>query len=705
MATTLYRRLLGTLLLGLVSTVAFAADTVVPLSVIPDISQTGTLGALNAAGTLTTVHGCSSVGMQLDAGTLVGTIVPEVSLDSGTSWTTTFFDDPSTSNKATTIVYGSSNTATSRTLVGAGGGSSFRVRVSVYTSGTATVHLRCSAISDPSELYSGAPSSTTQPPTVAQVGGWSGTTLTPFKTNTGGILGTYTNNDVTVIQSNATVTTSGSTTVSGITNRTARLIFNIKNNPTGTTPTLTYELDEIDPGDLTTVINSISSFAVSSINNGYFSLPLQAGVVKVKWTVTGTTPSFTGVYATLVTNQITDSTLVNQGSPDTVDQSWPVRISDLVHTMPTMDAAARKGFHAITDGTNTSAVKAASTAPVAADPALVVAVSPNSAGLTDTTTASTALGALNATVQVALAGQQGAGFTLAAGTLAATLVPEVSYDGGTTWTFTYLLDPSIGQIVSSPSFTNPNAAKQYSIFATPGASHVRVRVLLYTSGTANATLRASQAAPTASLMAVRDVGGGVINGARGSSLGDLFVVGPVANGGGASSTNPVVVGGWDNTNAQRMLTDTTGQVFTVTKTSDTSTGDTGTKTSTFAGATQTNANWRGAAVTILLGTVSGTTPTLSAQLQFSPDAGTTWLNYGPALANLTATSQTGTILCYPSQLQQSLQNGGTPAGLATGATTTLGINAPLPRTWRINYTIAGTTPSFAVTSVRVNYLD
>jgi uncharacterized membrane protein len=43
-----------------------------------------------------------------------------------------------------------------------------------------------------------------------------------------------------------------------------------------------------------------------------------------------------------------------------------------------MDTAARSGFQRITDGTNTAAVKAASTAPVATDPALVVAISPNS---------------------------------------------------------------------------------------------------------------------------------------------------------------------------------------------------------------------------------------------------------------------------------------------------------------------------------------
>jgi len=41
-------------------------------------------------------------------------------------------------------------------------------------------------------------------------------------------------------------------------------------------------------------------------------------------------------------------------------------------------AVAGALFHRITDGTNTAAVKAASTAPVAGDPALVVAISPNS---------------------------------------------------------------------------------------------------------------------------------------------------------------------------------------------------------------------------------------------------------------------------------------------------------------------------------------
>jgi hypothetical protein len=263
------------------------------------------------------------------------------------------------------------------------------------------------------------------------------------------------------------------------------------------------------------------------------------------------------------------------------------------------------------------------------------------------------------------------------------------------------------------------------------------------------------------------------------------------------------------------------------------TGDTGAKVASFNGATQTNFDAPGAVITILLGTVSGTNPTLSAQLQFSPDGGTTWVNYGPALANLTASNQQGIIVITPRQLQTPagvfsrqvnvaaagadgiltvpaggkwrvqnarvllvtsatvasrtvrvvLDDGGggnlvvisprltqaasltgnyyfgqgftqpaagaasgtdgenlcgfpravLPVGyriktaviniqvgdavtlvanveqvpdtdfFSTGANATAVIPAPLPRTWRVNYTIAGTTPSFTINSVQVNY--
>lgn len=126
---------------------------------------------------------------------------------------------------------------------------------------------------------------------------------------------------------------------------------------------------------------------------------------------------------------------------------------------------------------------------------------------------------------------------------------------------------------------------------------------------------------------------------------------------------------------------------------NTFTGDSGTFTSTFNGAAQTNTSYRGALITVVLGTVSGTTPTLAAQLQWSPDGGTTWLNYGAVLPNLTASSQTGTIVVYPTNTSTA---GATPAAFTLGSTVTVQSNAALPRTWRLAYTIGGTTPSFAI---------
>lgn len=123
------------------------------------------------------------------------------------------------------------------------------------------------------------------------------------------------------------------------------------------------------------------------------------------------------------------------------------------------------------------------------------------------------------------------------------------------------------------------------------------------------------------------------------------------------------------------------------------TGDTGTKTASFVGATQTNDNALGAYIIVVLGTVSGTTPTLACQLQWSPDNGTTWLALGAVLPNLTASSQTGVIAVYPAAVTATL-----------GGTASVATNAALPRTWRINYTIGGTIPSFAITAVRVQYL-
>lgn len=78
-----------------------------------------------------------------------------------------------------------------------------------------------------------------------------------------------------------------------------------------------------------------------------------------------------------VTQPVSGSVTSSQGTAAALSGAWPVKVTDGINTMPTGDTVGRALFQKVTDGTNTAAVKAASTAAVASDPALVVAISPN----------------------------------------------------------------------------------------------------------------------------------------------------------------------------------------------------------------------------------------------------------------------------------------------------------------------------------------
>jgi hypothetical protein len=119
------------------------------------------------------------------------------------------------------------------------------------------------------------------------------------------------------VQSNATVTASGSQVFTGFGTREITLVINIKNAPTGTLPTIAYSLQEIDPGDGTTPVgSSVTGTALSAAGTQLLTLRLTlSGAVQVSWTVTGTSPSFTGVYATLTTKNTTvDSGVDSSGT-------------------------------------------------------------------------------------------------------------------------------------------------------------------------------------------------------------------------------------------------------------------------------------------------------------------------------------------------------------------------------------------------------
>lgn len=126
---------------------------------------------------------------------------------------------------------------------------------------------------------------------------------------------TETSNNVVVL-SNATITNPGSDVYTSqlFGTQEIAIIVNVTAAPTGTgTPTLTFTVQEVDPGNGTTTYgNSASTTGITAA--GVFTAVLNvttSSAVKVSWTITGTTPSFTGVYVTLVTKTSPSTQTIN----------------------------------------------------------------------------------------------------------------------------------------------------------------------------------------------------------------------------------------------------------------------------------------------------------------------------------------------------------------------------------------------------------
>lgn len=120
------------------------------------ISST-TLGALNAVITLP-MSGLQSAGVQLAAGTFIGTISAFVSVDGGVNYTPSMFYNPTNQSTSAVYTFTSANTATTLGLVGLPGLSTFQVKVTGYTSGsmTATMRAAFSSGSSPTATISAA---------------------------------------------------------------------------------------------------------------------------------------------------------------------------------------------------------------------------------------------------------------------------------------------------------------------------------------------------------------------------------------------------------------------------------------------------------------------------------------------------------------------------------------------------------------------
>lgn len=125
------------------------------------------------------------------------------------------------------------------------------------------------------------------------------------------------------------------------------------------------------------------------------------------------------------------------------------------------------------------------------------------------------------------------------------------------------------------------------------------------------------------------------------------------------------------------------------------TGDTGAKTATGNGATITNVGNKGAQILVNVGVVSGTTPTAVFKVQGSTDGGTSWYDVPGAVTGILVDTGVYGITIYPGIA--------VTAGVATTGTTATA-SMVIPRSWRLVWTIGGTTPSFTITNIQYIYL-
>ena len=110
----------------------------------------------------------------------------------------------------------------------------------------------------------------------------------------------------------------------------------------------------------------------------------------------------------------------------------------------------------------------------------------------NTTIAPVALGALSASISIAMTGLQTVGFQMAAGTFIGTITPQCSVDGGVSWVTCNFLNPTTGNITNSYSFSSANVLTILGIVPVGGSTNVQVIVTSYTSGTASCILSASE---------------------------------------------------------------------------------------------------------------------------------------------------------------------------------------------------------------------
>lgn len=121
----------------------------------------------------------------------------------------------------------------------------------------------------------------------------------------------------------ASVSGAGSTTqiIRGLDERELTAILNIKTTPTGTTPTFTLKIQDIDPVDETTTIGqATTTAALNATGVTVITHRPKSPTVVVTWTLTGTTPVFPSVDLS-VSSKAGDDTTPSVGTKSNVSGS------------------------------------------------------------------------------------------------------------------------------------------------------------------------------------------------------------------------------------------------------------------------------------------------------------------------------------------------------------------------------------------------
>lgn len=141
-------------------------------------------------------------------------------------------------------------------------------------------------------------------------------------------LSTYDSTRTASVLTNQTLIANGSSSVTLDVgpNHDVGVIIRINGSVTGSSPTLQFTLNDLDQ-QLGNILSGTSSQVYTSATiNTYVLHFTRTGRMQLNWTVTGTTPSFGGVYVTLVSLQ--NSTLRNSSGVELGTTTTPIQVGD-----------------------------------------------------------------------------------------------------------------------------------------------------------------------------------------------------------------------------------------------------------------------------------------------------------------------------------------------------------------------------------------